>query len=119
MSLFDECKLVEFNMDNVDDFTSRPQLFKRLDDDSHAIELAKQWNTIRATLKHLEEHEQALRKALIAIADGRNIKVGGIVIEKIIRRGMVDYSTIEALKDIDLNKYRKSSSENYRFTLEE
>jgi len=117
-SAFDDCKLVDFKMDNVDDFTSRPQMFKRIDNPSFTG-LAKEWRKIRDLIHQLTEHEQALRKALIGLTDGHNVKGGGIIIEKIIRRGNIDYGMIQELADVELERYRKPSTESYRFTLEE
>ena len=117
-SAFDDCKLVDFKMDNVDDFTSRPSMFKRIDDNPSFVGLAKEWRKIRDLIHQLTEHEQALRKALIGLAEGHNVKGGGIIIEKIIRRGNIDYGMIPELSSLDLEKFRKPSTESYRFTVE-
>lgn len=61
-----------------------------------------------------EEKEVAARKELIALARQRNCCGGGIKMSKSIRRGSIDYSLINEIKEIDLEQYRKPSSEVWR-----
>ena len=58
---------------------------------------------------HTEELEEVKRK-LIELAQGQPSQGGGGRLSKITRKGNIDYGKIEALKDIDLEQYRKKDS---------
>ena len=60
--------------------------------------------------------EKRWRKQLIEMA-GESCAEGACVkVTKYIRRGNVDYGAIPALKDMDLNEYRKPSTIAWRIT---
>lgn len=58
---------------------------------------------------HTEELEE-VKKKLIEIAQGQPSQGGGGRLSKITRKGNIEYGKIEALKDIDLEQYRKKDS---------
>lgn len=84
--------------------------------DKQFISSAIQWREVNKKLKELEAEEAALRKNLINIANDKNVIGGGVKMSKIIKKGSIDYSAIETLKQIDLEKYRKSDSTYWKLT---
>lgn len=70
----------------------------------------KEWLKINQYIKK----EKELRDILISLSDGRSCRGSGVKLQKYIRKGNVDYSKIEVLKDIDLDKYRKAPSECWK-----
>lgn len=70
----------------------------------------------RENLDMWEEKESDAKNALIAMANGKSCIGCGIRLTKYMRRGSVDYGKIPELKGIDLDKYRKSSSVNWRIS---
>jgi len=75
--------------------------------DLECLEKFAQWKKINAKLKELKLSEDHLRKDIIAMTAGRNIKGCGIKVSSSMRKGNIDYSIIPELKNIDMEKYRK------------
>lgn len=100
------------------DFTPPPLSDKDFvkKDDYNWNEYATAWKQSKINLRKAEEQEEILRKELIARCDGQSCQGAGVRISKTVTKGRVDYSKIEALKDVDLEKYRGKSVELYRFT---
>jgi putative phage-type endonuclease len=67
-------------------------------------------------LKRLVARQEDIKKQLIAMAGGQNSMAFGLKLTKCTRRGSVDYSRIPELQDVDLEKYRKVSSDYWRIT---
>jgi len=67
--------------------------------------------------KALEEREKVLKEKLIAKCDGRATQGTRLRFTPYERQGTVDYSKIEALKGIDLDKYRKPPITAWRIDL--
>lgn len=76
------------------------------------------WKVMNGCRKQLDEEEELLRKDIIDMCQGRSTICNGVKMQKVPRKGNVDYSAIPALKDIDLDAFRKPSSETWRFTCE-
>lgn len=85
--------------------------------DANWIDMANRWTKVRQEIERLEQEEEGYRNALIDLANKQNSQGGGIRLQKIIRKGAVDYSKIPELKGIDLEQYRKRSSESYRLSV--
>ena len=67
----------------------------------------------KALKKMLDEKDKKIeeyKEALVKLADGRNMKGEGVYLKKSHRIGLVDYSKIPQLKDVDLDKYRKEGT---------
>ena len=64
--------------------------------------------------KELEKEELEMRNYLIQLSEGHNCKGMGISLSKVVRKGSIDYSLVEELKGIDLEKYRKPNIEAWR-----
>ena len=75
--------------------------------------LANEYRDLDAQIKALQSQQQAVKDQLIALAEeagSDSLAVGGITLKRIESKGTVDYKAIPALKDIDLDAYRKPAS---------
>lgn len=77
---------------------------------------ASKWKEIVSQIKELESQEEDLRKQLIFLSGQSNTKGGGISLCRVQRKGNVEYSKIPELKNVDLESYRKASSESWRIS---
>lgn len=77
-------------------------------------EAAARWAASNAKLKEIEQQEKAFRQRLIELAENQSCQGGGIQLQKVVRRGAVDYSGIPQIAGIDLDKYRKPPVETWR-----
>lgn len=69
--------------------------------------VAYSYRTVSDQIKELEKEQEFLRNQLIELSGQSNCKGAGLALCQIERKGNVDYSKIPALKDIDLEQYRK------------
>lgn len=92
------------------DFVSR--------EESEIVECSHRWLDVHQALDKLKQEEEELRKELISMCDDKSSKVGNIKIQKVISKGRIDYSKIEEIKNIDMNKYRKAPTESWRLSLQ-
>ncbi len=100
------------------DFTPPPatdkDFVKRDDEDWN--EISYRWKCAKKRLKSEEEAELELRNLLIFMCDSQSSQGAGVRISKSIRRGNVDYSCIPELKSVNLDDYRKKSTQFYRIS---
>jgi putative phage-type endonuclease len=82
------------------------------------VSIAEKWKYTNEILKKAKAEEEKYRAELIKMSNGKNCKGSGIKLAKIFRKGLVDYSQIECLNGINLEKYRKESSICYRISQE-
>lgn len=75
---------------------------------------AGEWLHTSKELKILEARERELREVLVSLCGSQSSRGAGVKVAKIIRKGAVDYSKIEILNTIDLDEYRKPSSEYWK-----
>jgi len=90
-------------------------LFTQRDDDAWK-QCAKNYLKTLADIGKLEVELENLRKQLIFLSGHENCRGAGLSICQVTRKGNIDYSKIEALKDIDLEKYRKPEIVTWRIT---
>lgn len=64
-------------------------------------------NLVKIADKHIKEIEEKIKLA----AKGKNVIGNGLKVSQVTRKGNVDYSKIPALQDLDLEPYRKDSSQ--------
>lgn len=74
------------------------------------------WKSTKAQIKLLEAKEEALRKELIAMCDGKSSQGNGVRVSKSIRKGNIQYKNIKELENLDLEIYRAKPVEFYRIT---
>lgn len=87
--------------------------FQIKNDDVTAF-LAGKLLSLRDSIKKFEEEENALKQDLLKICGMKNTKGKGFKLTKTLRKGNVDYSSIEQLKGINLETYRKYPIETWR-----
>jgi putative phage-type endonuclease len=77
---------------------------------------AMKWKLVTTSIKELEKEEEDLRKQLVFLSGESNSKGAGISLCQVIRKGIINYSKIECLKNMDLEIYRNPSSSSWRIT---
>lgn len=82
--------------------------------DDSWISAAQEWALVHEQIEELKAKEKEHRKTLISLAGTSNCQGAGIRVQKVIRKGTVDYKAIPELSDVDLEKYRKTPVESWR-----
>ena len=82
--------------------------------ESDMLEAAVEYKRLSEELKDIETKIKNLRDILVS--KEVPLLVGGLKITPYFRKGNVDYSKIEALKNINLDAYRKPSTLNWRIS---
>jgi putative phage-type endonuclease len=85
--------------------------------DERWLETAKRWKYAHEHLKIYQALEEVTRIELLDQIQG-NTQGGGIKVQKVIRKGNVDYSSIPQLEGVNLDDYRKKATESWRITSE-
>ena len=70
----------------------------------------------KAVADATEEMEKLKKDLLLSTENVSRAKIGDLKIQKVVRKGSVDYSKIEALKALDLDLYRKDPIVTWRFS---
>ncbi len=81
--------------------------------------LVRRWKYAKSDLDYAKDMEQSARDLLIKASESKNSKGFGVKVQKITRQGSIDYSQIKELDGVNLDSYRKPSSESWRITLDE
>jgi len=76
--------------------------------------LAFRWNEISNQLRSLEEQEKIVKSQLISLCNDQSSMGAGVKLAKCVRKGTVDYSKIPEIEGLNLESYRKPSSEYWR-----
>lgn len=84
------------------------------EEDEEWVEAATAYLEAEEQLLKWEAEVKAHRAALEDLAGGYSCTGAGITLQKVLRKGNVQYEQIEALRGIDLEPYRKPPSESYR-----
>jgi len=104
----------------MQDFVA-PPLTERdyvIKNDNAWIVAAKEYIDLQTKMNSLEERQSYLRSQLIDMSNNRNCRGSGIKLQRIVRRGSVDYSKIVEIIAVDVEKYRKAPVETWRITEE-
>ena len=81
--------------------------FKIVDDERFKILTA-----LKAELDNIQGRYDAVKDEIVkSYKDERRVKCGAVTIVKSMRRGNIDYSKVPSLRGVDLEKYRKASTE--------
>ncbi len=80
-------------------------------------QIAKRWGELQSIKKAIEQDEEHFRKELLEMANGCPATGFGLQLTKVITKGRVDYPKVPIPKEIDLELYRKPSTESWRITL--
>ena len=84
--------------------------------DEDWLQTAQHWSSVSLHIKSLKDKEKDYRKSLINMSKNQNCQGGGIKIQKVMRKGSVDYKSIPQLDGVDLDEYRKDRVESWRIT---
>jgi putative phage-type endonuclease len=107
-----------------EDFTMQKDNEEHLEDfrivieDEQAISLAKKAKDIAEQIKALEEERKGIIGRLSAEI-GRNAQIGDMNLTRVEKKGSIDYAKVAekyAPKDVDLDSFRKKSSEYWRLS---
>lgn len=71
---------------------------------------SREYQELDATIKVLEEKKGALRRKLIELCEDQNCTGNGIKVMKSTVKGRIPYDDIPAIKEMDLESYRKPST---------
>jgi hypothetical protein len=85
--------------------------------DSRAKEMAYRYQRLSESMAELEKEIVGAKKDLLALVTAPRAKVGPLKMQKVIRKGGIDYESL--LRDyhiVDTDRYRRSSIESWRFT---
>lgn len=85
-------------------------------DDEAWTQCAKKYLKTLDEIGKLEVDLENLRKQLIFLSGHANSRGGGLSLSQVRRKGNVDYSKIDVLKDVDLEQYRKPETTAWRIT---
>lgn len=82
--------------------------------DSAWANAASEWALVHKQLEQLKDKEKQYRDMLIQLSEDKNSVGHGVKLQRIVRKGAVDYKAVPELQDIDLEKYRKEPVESWR-----
>ncbi len=77
---------------------------------------AFEYANMKSLREKYEKEEEALKQRLIDQAGGKSVRGGGVQVTRYMRKGNVDYSSIDVLQGLDLDAYRKKPTESWRIT---
>jgi putative phage-type endonuclease len=80
------------------------------------IHAASEWSEVRSKLQVLQDREDELRRALCDMSNGVNTCGGGVKLSKVVRKGNIDYKNIPELEDVDLEQYRRPTTQFFKIT---
>lgn len=88
-------------------------------EDKEWTDISDKWNYLKKMKEEILFEEEILKKQIIDLCEGFQCEGKGMKVQKILKKGSIDYSSIYELKDIDLEKYRKKDSEYWKISLTE
>jgi len=80
------------------------------------VSAAGEWVNVSTELETLKAKEAEYRELLIQLAENQNTIGQGVKVQKIVRKGNIDYTLIPELNGIDVEKYRKKSVQSWRLS---
>lgn len=87
--------------------------------DNNWIVIAKELQDTQSKLKFLKEKKSKIELELRLLSDGVSSTAGGYRYKIYTRPGLVDYKSIPALKDLDLDEYRKEEQKYWKLSFTE
>jgi len=78
------------------------------------VEVASELYNLQMLITAYKEKADKFKGSLVKLSDGQTKEYGDFKFLRIISAGSVDYSKIEFLKTIDLDKYRRPSRESWK-----
>lgn len=86
-------------------------------EDEEWLRLEKEFVDICDQMEYMSTAKEVIKKNLLDLSRGHNIKGDYLKMTRVLAKGRVDYDKIEELRNIDLEKYRKPMSESVRITM--
>lgn len=77
------------------------------DGDPEWFKYAEALRSVEGKIKDLEEEKNEIKQHIMELSEGRSCKGCGVTVYSTLRQGSIDYSRIEALKDVNIDSYRK------------
>jgi len=74
---------------------------------------------LESQLAEIECEKERIKNELIHLANNKSAFGAGLKLSKSVRRGHIDYARVPALQGLDLEPYRKESTETWRISLKE
>lgn len=78
------------------------------------MKAAISWEEAQTELEAAKIKENTFRDILIELAGNKNSIGQGVRVQRVVRKGAIDYKAVPQLKDVDLEKYRKDTMESWR-----
>lgn len=79
---------------------------------------AQRYKYLTEAIESYSAERDYIKESLLAKMDHPKTIVAGMKIQKVTRQGAIDYSLIPEIQNIDLDKYRKESTESWRISLD-
>lgn len=79
--------------------------------------LSERWKDNQNKKKMLEQEEEKIKSSLLELANYNSSEGFGLEIKKVIRKGAVDYTNMPMLKGVNLEPFRKASSEYWKLNI--
>ena len=90
--------------------------FRPMQDNADWKDLSSRYHEVLYLIDQLEEEKEFLKSQFILFAEGKNARGHGIVLTNVTPKGTIDYKSIPEIKALDLEQYRKPSSNYWRVT---
>lgn len=78
----------------------------------------KRYLNLEMSIKKMEKEKEDLKNQMLEMAEWKNVKGKHLAIQKVVRKGNIDYKAIPELQTMDLEKYRVAPSTFWRITNE-
>lgn len=78
--------------------------------------LASEYSLMGRLIEGIEEKREIVKNSILEKLQGKEAIIGRLKITKVIKKGAVDYSKIEELKSVDLDKYRKPETQFWKIS---
>lgn len=111
----DDFFLPKLEKEGFDEWLKKFNSEKSMSDMSLA-DLITRYKQINSTLKDLEMELKSLRDALIMRSKDQQLDPYGLKVEKVARKGSINYKMIPELQSIDLEKYRDEQIEYWKIS---
>lgn len=91
-------------------FTDRDRIVV---EDLGLIALSEQYCELQAQIKEIEKRADEVKKLLSANPTHPRMIIGRVSVDRVVRRGSIDYKRVPELGGVDVEKYRKESTTFY------
>lgn len=82
----------------------------------HAQKLVQEWDALSATIDDATARKKEIMAELVKISKERDAIIHGRKLTLVKRKGAIDYGKIPELRTVNLEQYRKSSSEYWKLS---